>query len=78
MKADRNGDGGITKDEAPERLLFRFDRIDSDGSGSIEKRELEEAVKRLGERRGQSRHGERGPGEGRKKSQRPPLDDAEV
>ena len=77
MKADGDGDGKISKDEAPERLLRRFDRIDADGNGSIEKSELEEAAKRIGERLGRGRQGERDPGRGRKKSQRPPLDDTE-
>ena len=31
MKSDADGDGTISKDEAPERMLRRFDQIDADG-----------------------------------------------
>jgi len=47
MEADEDGNGEISKGEAPERLSRRFDRIDADGNGSITKAELEEAAKRL-------------------------------
>ncbi|MBN4049929.1 EF-hand domain-containing protein [bacterium AH-315-M10] len=45
-RMDKNGDGKITKDEAPERLKRAFDRIDTDGDGSITQEELSKAFKR--------------------------------
>ena len=73
MEADEDGDGRISRDEAPERLLRGFERIDADGNGMIEKSEMEEAAKRFGEGRGRGRDGG-GPG-GNKKGKRPALDD---
>jgi len=70
MESDEDGDGRISRDEAPDRLLRGFDRIDADGSGMIDKSELEEAAKRFGEGRGR----EGGPG-GRNKARRPAPDD---
>ncbi len=83
MESDADGDGAISKDEAPERMLRRFDHIDADGNGLIEKSELEEAAKRFGQRRrsgrrGEGRPGEAGPGGERKKGRRPAPDDFEV
>lgn len=83
MKSDADGDGIISKDEAPERILRRFDQIDADGNGLIEKTELEEAAKRIGQRRGLGRRGEgqpgeHGPGGERRKDRRPAPDDSEV
>lgn len=42
---DKNGDGGLSKDELPQprRAGKMFDRMDGDGSGSISKQEFEEA-----------------------------------
>lgn len=83
MESDADGDGTISKDEAPERMLPRFDYIDADGNGLIEKSELEEAAKRIGQRRGpgrrgEGRPGEDGPGGERRKGRRPAPDDSEV
>ena len=78
MKSDADGDGTISKDEAPERMLRRFDQIDADGNGLIEKSELEEAAKRIGQRRGEGRPGEDGPGGERRKDRRPAPNDSEV
>ncbi len=44
---DKNGDGKLSKDEAPERLREFFDRVDADGSGFLEAEEL----RRLEQRR---------------------------
>ena len=46
MKADKDGDGKISKEEAPDRLQGRFDRIDTDGSGFIEESELKKMAGR--------------------------------
>jgi hypothetical protein len=83
MESDTDGDGNISKDEAPERMLRGFDRIDADGNGLIEKSELEEAAKRIGQRRGRGRRGEgrpgeEGPGGKRKRDRQPAPDESEV
>ena len=39
-EADRDGDGKLSKDEAPDRMKEHFDRIDADKSGFIERKEL--------------------------------------
>ncbi len=77
MESDEDGDGEISKDEAPERLSRGFDRIDTDENGSITKSELEEAAKRFGQREGRGRRG--GPdGERRKGRKRPESDDTDA
>ncbi len=82
MEADTDGDGTISKDEAPERLSRGFDHIDTDGNGSIDRTELEEASQRFGRKRGSGGRrregqprGEGGPNSQRKKDRRPALDD---
>ena len=44
---DRNGDQQISRQEAPRRLKARFDRVDTDGSGQIERDELAPVVQLL-------------------------------
>jgi len=81
MESDADGDGAISKDEAPERMKRGFDHIDADGNGLIEKSELEEAAKRFGQRggrRGEGQPGDDGPGGKRRKGRRPAPDDSEV
>jgi collagen type III alpha len=39
-RMDKNGDGKISREEAPDRLAQNFDRADANGSGFIEKEEL--------------------------------------
>ena len=39
-ESDRNGDGKLSRDEAPEQLLQGFDRIDADDDGAIDRREV--------------------------------------
>ena len=41
MSSDSNGDGAISRDEAPERMSDRFDTIDANGNGMLEREELE-------------------------------------
>jgi collagen type III alpha len=47
---DANGDGKISKDEAPERIQALFDRLDSNGDGQLDQEELKAAGDRLRER----------------------------
>jgi collagen type III alpha len=37
---DKNGDGKLSKDEAPERMREHFDQIDKNGDGSLDAEEL--------------------------------------
>ena len=57
MTWDANGDGVITRDEAPEQMRNRFDRIDANGDGMLETDELEHLPST-----GRGRGGPRGPG----------------
>jgi Ca2+-binding EF-hand superfamily protein len=47
---DRDGDGQISKEEAPERLKERFDAVDTNRDGVLDKPELEVLAKRMRER----------------------------
>ena len=44
---DKDGDGKVSKEEAPERLKERFDRIDSNGDGYIDAEEEKVARQRF-------------------------------
>ncbi len=44
---DRDGDNLISRKEAPRRLAGRFDRLDADGSGHLERQEIATYVKSL-------------------------------
>jgi Ca2+-binding EF-hand superfamily protein len=50
-RLDRDGDGKISKEEAPDRMKEGFDRIDTNGDGKIELAEFREMAARLGGRR---------------------------
>jgi Ca2+-binding EF-hand superfamily protein len=39
-RRDRDGDGKLSREEAPPRLLERFDRLDANADGSIDREEL--------------------------------------
>lgn len=63
MEADKNGDGKISKEEAPERMARGFDRLDEDGDGFVSKKELEAMAARFGQGRpGGGRPGGQGGG----------------
>ncbi|MBC7854686.1 MAG: hypothetical protein IAF94_14735 [Pirellulaceae bacterium] len=62
-EADKNGDGKISKDEAPDRMKDNFDRIDANGDGQLEEGEIKVMVERL--REGAGRRPEGGRPEGR-------------
>ena len=57
MQFDKDGDGRISKDEAPDFMKTFFDRVDGNGDGFLDKREIEAMPSR-----GSS--GGRGPGGG--------------
>lgn len=40
MEGDKNGDGKLSKDEAPERMRQQFDKIDANSDGYLEKEEI--------------------------------------
>jgi hypothetical protein len=48
FESDADGDGKLSRSEAPERMVKRFDQMDTDGDGFVEKAELEA---RFGRRR---------------------------
>jgi Ca2+-binding EF-hand superfamily protein len=62
MSMDKDGDGKVTKTEAPDQMQRMFERGDSDGDGAISKAEAEEIAQRMAEMRGS---GGRGRGQGR-------------
>lgn len=46
LQADKNGDGKLSKDEAPERLQAAFEKLDANGDGQLDEKELAEMAKR--------------------------------
>lgn len=50
---DKDGDGKVSKEEAPERMKERFDRIDRNSDGFIDSEEQEAVLKLFRERSGQ-------------------------
>ena len=47
MRRDANGDGKISREEAPEPMLRRFDQMDTDQDGFIDEAELRAAAVRM-------------------------------
>jgi hypothetical protein len=65
MESDKNKDGKISKDEAPDRMKQGFDRIDANGDGFIDRKELEALAARIGGgNRGSGNRGSRNRGSG--------------
>ena len=46
-RVDRDGDGSVSRNEAPERMKQNFDRIDSNGDGKISLKEFETVLSAL-------------------------------
>ena len=58
MSFDADGDGRITRDEAPDRMKERFGRMDANGDGAIDADEIRSMAERMGGRgRGRGRPG---------------------
>lgn len=71
-EADANGDGKLSKEEAPERMKENFDRIDANSDGFVDETELRAMVQRLRD------NVERGRREGdRPQRDRPPAESDE-
>ncbi len=62
MSNDKNGDGFVSKEEAPEFLQRFFDRVDTNTDGKISKEEADAARERMRQGGG---GGPGGPGGGR-------------
>ena len=48
MQYDKDGDGKVTKEEAPEFMQSFFDRMDANGDGAIDRQEIESMRSRMG------------------------------
>lgn len=68
-RVDKNNDGVISADEAPEKMKQRFDRIDADSSGTISVDELKAAFEKIqnGGRGGKGAKGSKGGKGGKRK-----------
>ncbi len=65
---DKNGDGGISKEEAPDRMKENFDAIDTNKDGKIDQNEARAMMER------RNGAGGRGPGEGGRPGREPGAD----
>ncbi len=67
-EADKDGDGKLSKEEAPERLKQAFDKIDADGDGFITKEEVDKLRGAMRPNRERKKQGDGDkPAEGEKK-----------
>jgi hypothetical protein len=66
MQFDKNGDKKVTREEAPEQMQGMFDRVDTNGDGSIDEAEIAEMRQRRpgGGRGGPGGRSGEGPGGG--------------
>jgi Ca2+-binding EF-hand superfamily protein len=63
MKADANGDGKISEEEAPPQLKKHFSQIDTNGDGFLDRSEIETWIKRRQKRMGALNDGQNPPAE---------------
>ena len=81
---DKDGDGKISKEEAPEAMKERFERMDRNGDGFIDKDEQEAVMNFIRQRvqdgggaGARNRNRDRGAGEGgSEKPRRPAADES--
>lgn len=59
FQSDKNGDGKLQEDEAPERLRSRFSQVDTNGDGAIDRAEMTASMRAMG---GRGRGGRQGAG----------------
>ena len=52
MRADTNGDGAVSRDEALAQAAQRFDRMDLNHDGKLTRDEIEQVGRRMGQMRG--------------------------
>ena len=52
MRADTNGDGVVSRDEAIAQAAQRFDRMDLNHDGKLTRDEMEQIGRRMGQMRG--------------------------
>ncbi len=57
LSFDADGDGRISRDELPERMRQRFDRMDGNGDGTIDADEAQAAAERMARYRDSGRPG---------------------
>ncbi len=60
MQFDKDGDGKLTKEELPEQAQAFFDRMDTNGDGSVDSAEMAEVRRRMGGAGGPGGPGESG------------------
>jgi hypothetical protein len=60
MQFDKNSDGKLTKEELPEQAQAFFDRMDTNGDGSVDSAEMAEVRRRMGGAGGPGGPGESG------------------
>ncbi len=58
LSFDADGDGRVTRDELPERIRQRFDRMDENGDGAIDADEAQAAAERMARFRDGGRSGQ--------------------
>ncbi len=64
MQFDKDGDGQVSRDEAPERMSSFFDRLDGNGDGFIDQNEVDQMRSQFGGGGGPGGGGQRGGGPG--------------